>query len=111
MVEGVRLAQALASSKAYEAIRGEPVDPNTSVRTDDEVRDYIRRTADTIFHPACTCRMGRDRDAVVDPDLRVRGVGGLRVADASVFPAAVNSQIHAACVAIGERAAEMLLRL
>jgi choline dehydrogenase len=108
MVEGVRLAQALASSKAYEAIRGEPVDPNASVRTDDEVRDYIRRSADTIFHPACTCRMGRDRDSVVDPELRVRGVSGLRVADASVFPAALNSQIHAACVAIGERAAEIL---
>jgi choline dehydrogenase len=108
MVEGVRLAQALASSKAYEAIRGEPVDPSASVRTDDEIRDYIRRAADTIFHPACTCRMGRDRDAVVDSELRVRGVAGLRVADASVFPASLNSQIHAACVAIGERAAALL---
>jgi len=55
--------------------------------------------------------MGRDRDAVVDAELRVRGVAGLRVADASVFPASINSQIHAACVAIGETVAEMLLRL
>ena len=108
MVDGVRLAQELASSKAYEAIRGEPADPNPMVRTDAEIRDFIRRGADTIFHPACTCRMGRDREAVVDPELRVRGVAGLRVADASVFPAALNSQIHAACVVIGERAAEML---
>ena len=108
MVEGVRLAQALASSKAYEAIRGEAVDPNSSVQTDADVRDFIRRTADTIFHPSCTCRMGRDQEAVVDPELRVRGVAGLRVADASVFPTALNSQIHAACVAIGEKAAEML---
>ena len=108
MVEGVRLAQALASSKAYDAIRGEAVDPNSSVRTDADVRDFIRRAADTIFHPCCTCRMGRDRDAVVDAELRVRGVTGLRVADASVFPAALNSQIHAACVAIGEKAAEIM---
>jgi choline dehydrogenase len=108
MVEAVRLAQALASSKSYEGIRGDAVDPNGAVRTDAEIRDFIRRAADTIFHPAGTCRMGRDRNAVVDPELRVRGVAGLRVADASVFPFSINSQIHAACVAIGEKAAQML---
>ena len=79
------------------------------MKTDAEIRDFIRRTADTIFHPMCTCRMGRDPRAVVDPQLRVRGVEGLRVADASVFPSALNSQIHAACVVIGEKAAEMVL--
>ena len=108
MVEGVRLAQALAASRPYDSIRGDAADPTASVKTDAEVRAFIRRSADTIFHPAGTCRMGRSSDSVVDPQLRVRGVEGLRIADASVFPAPLNSQIHAACVAIGEKAAEMI---
>ncbi len=108
LVEGVRLAQTLAASKSYDAIRGDAVDPGAAVRSDAEVRDFIRRAADTIFHPMCTCRMGRDRAAVVDDELRVRGVAGLRVADASVFPTGLNSQIHAACVVIGERAADLV---
>jgi choline dehydrogenase len=111
MVDAVRLARSLAGSKAYEAIRGDAVDPLPDDDTDAGIRDFIRRSADTIFHPAGTCRMGRDRGAVVDPDLRVRGIAGLRVADASVFPAPLNSQIHAACVVIGERAAELVSRV
>ncbi|HXT68975.1 MAG TPA: GMC family oxidoreductase N-terminal domain-containing protein [Vicinamibacterales bacterium] len=103
MVEGVRLAQALASSKAYVGIRGEPVDPAGLAATDADVRDFIRRAADTIFHPMGTCRMSRDPQSVVDPALRVRGVTGLRIADASVFPAGINAQIHAACVAVGAK--------
>jgi choline dehydrogenase len=64
--------------------------------------------AATIYHPGGTCRMGRGRDAVVDPQLRVRGLDGLRVADASIMPTVVNAQTHAACVMIGERAAELI---
>jgi choline dehydrogenase len=103
MVEGVRLAQALANSKAYAGIRGEPADPAGPASRDADVRDFIRRAADTIFHPMGTCRMGRDAQSVVDPALRVRGVTGLRVADASVFPAGINAQINAACVAVGAK--------
>ena len=108
MVEGVRLAQSLAAARAYEPLRGAPVDPDASIRTDADVRAFIRRTADTIFHPAGTCRMGTGADAVVDPQLRVRGIDGLRVADASIIPIDLNSQIHAACVVIGEKASEIL---
>jgi choline dehydrogenase len=108
IVEGVRLAQSLVRSRAYDGIRGPAADPDDSMRTDAEVREYIRRAADTIFHPACTCRMGRDPEAVVDPDLRVRGLSGLRVADASVFPVNLNCQIYAACVVMGERAADLV---
>ncbi len=103
MVEGVRLAQALAASKAYDGIRGEPADPVAAVNSDRGLRDFIRGASDTIFHPMGTCRMGRDRRSVLDPAFRVRGVSGLRVADASAFPAGVNSQIHAACVMLGAR--------
>ena len=108
LVEGVKLAQSLAYSRAYDALRGEPADPAGSPRTDREIADFIRRSADTIFHPAGTCAMGRGGAAVVDPDLRVRGLSGLRVADASIFPVNLNSQLHAACVMVGERAAELV---
>jgi choline dehydrogenase len=109
MVEGVRLAQSLASASAYRSLRGDPVDPAANVVSDADVRTYIRRTADTIFHPVGTCRMGTATDSVVDPQLRVRGIGGLRVVDASVIPTNLNSQIHAACVVVGEMGAKFLL--
>jgi choline dehydrogenase len=106
LVEGVRLARSFANTRAYAAIRGAATDPGDAVQSADDIRAYIRRTADTMFHPAGTCRMGVDADAVVDPELRVRGVDGLWVADASIMPVCVNSQTHAACAMIGERAAE-----
>lgn len=108
MLEGVRLARALAATKAYAALRGDPIDPGPEEDTVGALRVFIRRTADTIFHPAGTCRMGHDAASVVDPRLRVRGVEGLWVADASIMPELVNAQIHAACVMIGERAADIL---
>jgi choline dehydrogenase len=107
MVEGVRLAQSLVASRAHTSLRGDPVDPGAGVVSDADLRAFIRRTADTIFHPVGTCRMGTGADAVVDPRLRVRGLDGLSVADASVIPVNLNSQIHAACVVIGEKAAEL----
>jgi choline dehydrogenase len=108
LLDGVRLAQSLAAARAFAALRGAPTDPDASARTPDDLRAFVRRTADTMFHPVGTCRMGTGHDAVVDPQLRVRGVEGLRVADASVMPTVVNSQTHAACVMIGERAAEFM---
>jgi choline dehydrogenase len=105
-VEGVRLARAIAHTRGYERLRGTAIDPLQSDVSSDQVRAFIRRTASTIYHPGGTCRMGTGREAVVDAQLRVRGVDGLRVADASVMPTVVNCQTHAACVMIGERAAE-----
>jgi choline dehydrogenase len=109
MVEGVRLARALAETKAYAGLRGNAVDPKAEEQPPEAVRAYIRRAADTIFHPVGTCRMGNDAGSVVDATLRVRGVSNLRVADGSVMPVSVNSQTHAACLLIGARAAEFML--
>jgi choline dehydrogenase-like flavoprotein len=109
LVEGVRLAQALASTKAYAALRGAPAAPSIDFSSPERIRDFIRATADTMFHPAGTCRMGSDENAVVDPELRVRGVEGLRVADASIMPTVVNCQCNAACVAIAERTSDFIL--
>jgi choline dehydrogenase len=108
LVHGVRLARDIAQSSAYEGLRGAAIDPLDTVRSAADVRAFIRRVSDTIFHPVGTCRMGRGADAVVDPELRVHGTTGLRVADASVMPRSVNSQTMAATVMIGEKAAEFL---
>lgn len=106
-LEGVRLARAIAHTRGYEPLRGAAVDPLETEVTPEQLRAFVRRAAGTIYHPGGTCRMGAGRDAVVDAQLRVRGIDGLRVADASVMPTVVNCQTHAACVMIGERAAEL----
>jgi choline dehydrogenase len=107
-VEGVRLARAIAHTRGYEKLRGAAVEPADTEATAGQLRDFVRRVAGTIYHPGGTCRMGRSAEAVVDPQLRVRGLDGLRVADASIMPTVVNAQTHAACVMIGERAAAWL---
>lgn len=110
LVEGVRLARALAATAAYDALRGEELEPGPSVTSTSALEAFARRASDTIYHPAGTCRMGNDGHAVVDATLRVRGVEGLRIADASVMPDVVSATTHAACVMIGDRAAEFMLR-
>jgi choline dehydrogenase len=109
MVEGVRLAQALAGTKPYAALRGAPAPPSAApLETADQIRAFIRATSETMFHPAGTCRMGSGADSVVDAELRVRGLEGVRIADASIMPRVINCQCNAACVMIGERAAELV---
>ena len=85
LVEGVRIARDVLRSRALDDYRGNEYVPGDAVRTDDEIRAYVRAYAHTLFHPVGTC-MGDDPMAVVDAELRVRGIEGLRVADASVMP-------------------------
>jgi choline dehydrogenase len=107
-VEAVRLARALVQTRAYEHLRGPAVEPLDQEVSAEQLRKFVRRTSATIYHPGGTCRMGRGAEAVVDPELRVRGITGLRVADASIMPTVVCAQTHAACVMIGEQAATFL---
>lgn len=82
--------------------------PGPDVQSDDEMLAYLREMANTIFHPCGTVRMGDDADAPLTPDLRLRGVGGLRVVDASVIPRIVSGNINAPVLMIAERAAEFI---
>jgi len=108
LVAGARVARSIVATKAYEKLRAEEGEPGSSTTSDADLAAFARRAADTIYHPAGTCRMGIDDQAVVDPMLRVRGVEGLRVADASIMPTVVNATTHAACVMIGEKCAELV---
>jgi len=83
--------------------------PGPDVQSDDEIFDVVKRTGSSVFHAAGTCKMGRDRLAVVDNRLRVIGVAGLRVADASVMPTLVSGNTNAAVMAIGWRASDLIL--
>jgi choline dehydrogenase len=110
LVRGVHLARWFASVSVYDPIRGDELEPGAGAKADADLERFVRRAADTIYHAAGTCRMGPASDpmAVVDPQLRVRGVEGLRVADASIMPEIVNATTHAACVMIGEKCAELV---
>lgn len=108
LVWGVRRAREILGARAFDAWRGAEVAPGPEVRTAAQVRDFVRLTATTLFHPVGTCKMGRDPLAVVDPELRVYGVTGLRVADASVMPVITAGNPNAPTVMIAEKAASMI---
>lgn len=108
LVAGAKLIRALVARTSYEKLRAEEVEPGSATTTDAELAAFVRRAAETIYHPAGTCKMGVDHTSVVDPSLRVRGVEGLRVADASIMPSVVNATTHAACVMIGEKCADLI---
>ena len=81
--------------------------PGPTVQSEEELLDYARRRGGTVYHPTSTCKMGSDPLAVVDADLRVHGIDGLRVADASIMPTVVSGNTNAATIMIGERVADM----
>ncbi len=108
MVQGVKLARDIFATTAFKpALKGELL-PGPDVRTDADIERFVRERADCYHHQAGSCRMGIDDLAVVDPQLRVRGVSGVRVVDASVMPAVPSGNCHTAVVAIAERAADLI---
>jgi len=107
---GIRLSREIARQPALKDYVVEEVAPGPSVETDAQLRDDIRARAISNYHPVGTCRMGRGTDAVVDPQLRVHGITGLRVADASIMPSIVAGNTNAPAIMIGEKAADMILR-
>lgn len=110
MVAGLRIAHELAHTRAFAPFVGEEADPTIATwkRSDSEVIQVLRQAAETLYHPAGTCKMGSDAMAVVDAQLRVRGVEGLRVVDTSIMPTVVGGNTNAPTIMIAEKAADMI---
>ncbi len=108
LVAGVKLAREIAAAEPLASAAGRELFPGPDVQTDDDIEADVRRRVDLIYHPVGTCRMGSDELAVVDPELRVRGIDGLRVADASIMPVIPGGNTNAPAIMIGERAAELI---
>jgi choline dehydrogenase len=109
MVEGVKAARRVLAASVLDPYRGREMQPGAQVQSDREIEGFIRARAETIYHPVGTCRMGHDDMAVVDDMLRVHGMEGLRVVDASIMPTLVGGNTNAPTVMIAEKAADMIL--
>jgi len=109
MVEGARLSREILAQAPFAPYRGAEIFPGAGATSDADLVAFVRRKAETIYHPVGTCRMGNDEDAVVDSELRVRGIDGLRVVDASIMPTLIGGNTNAPTIMIAERAAELLL--
>ena len=108
MVDGLKQLRRLVNTPPFSGYVEAERTPGPAVQTDEQWLQFCRDTGETVYHPTSTCRMGTDPASVVDPRLRVRGVDGLRVVDASVMPAVVSGNTNAAAIMIAERAAELI---
>ena len=106
--DGVKTVRRIFATEPLASVIADEVRPGPGFDTDDEIEEFLRRHCETAQHPAGTCRMGADEDSVVDGELKVRGVDGLRVADCSVMPALVGSNTNAPTIMIAEKAADMI---
>ncbi len=110
MISGCRVARRIFETSAYQPFYQGPCAPDADVTSDQEYEDYIRATAGPAYHPVGSCKMGQDAMAVVDDRLRVRGVSGLRVVDASIMPTLVSGNTNAPAIMIGEKGADLILQ-
>ncbi len=109
LIEGIRIARTIAAQAALAPYRGEERLPGADRQSDADLAELVRATAQTLYHPVGTCKMGSDGDAVVDARLKVHGVAGLRVVDASIMPTIINANTNNPTIALGEKAAAMIL--
>jgi choline dehydrogenase-like flavoprotein len=109
LIEGARISRQIFDTAPFAPYRGEEIFPGPSTQTDADLETFVRRKAETIYHPVGTCRMGHDALAVVDSELRVRGIENLRIVDASIMPSLIGGNTNAPTMVIAERAADLLI--
>jgi choline dehydrogenase len=108
-IEMVRAAREILEQPAFAPFSAGEISPGPGVATDQEILDWVARDAETALHPSCTAKMGTDETSVVDPaSMRVHGVDGLRVVDASVMPYVTNGNIYAPVMMLAEKAADLI---
>jgi choline dehydrogenase len=108
--EAIRVARRILSQPAFDPFNAGELSPGPSVSTDEEILAWVARDGETALHPSCTCAMGTGEGAVVDPaTMKVHGLQGLRVVDASVFPLITNANIYAPTMMVAEKAADLIL--
>ena len=108
MIEAVRKVRELVKQSAFDRFRGEAITPGADAQTDDDISAWLKANIETDYHPCGTCRMGSDAMAVVDGEMNVRGLKGLRVVDASILPKVVSGNLNAPTQMIGERGADFI---
>jgi choline dehydrogenase len=104
----VRLTREIINQAALDDYRGEEIQPGLSVQTDEEIDAFVRQFVESAYHPSCSCKMGTDALAVVDPETKVHGIEGLRVVDSSIFPTIPNGNLNAPTIMVAERAADLI---
>jgi choline dehydrogenase len=108
-IEAIHHARRILAQPAWEALDAGELSPGASVETDEEILDFVARDAETALHPSCTCRLGSDGSSVVDPTtMRVHGLEGIRIVDASVFPFVPNGNIYAPVMMVAEKASDLV---
>ena len=109
-VEGIRVTRRILSQPAMDGFNGGEISPGPTVETDEQILDWVRKDGETALHPSCTCRMGVDDQSVIDPlTMRVHGLNGVRVVDASSMPYVTNGNIYAPVMMLAEKAADLIL--
>jgi len=107
--DAVKLTREIFAQKAFEPYRGPEINPGAHVKSDADIDAFVRERGDSAYHPSCTCKMGTDDMAVVDPQARVHGLEGLRVVDASIMPSVVSGNLNAPTIMIAEKCSDMIL--
>jgi len=108
-IEAIRKSRKIIAQPAFNKLRGAEIAPGKEAYTDEAILDFVKREGESAYHPSCTCKMGYDKMAVVDSELKVHGIENLRVVDASVMPYITNGNIYAPVMMIGEKAADVIL--
>lgn len=109
MVDGIRQVRRILAASAFTDYQGEEIHPGADCQSDEQIIEKVKEKVGLVYHPVGTCKMGTDEMAVVDPELRVRGLEGLRVVDASIMPRLISGNTNAPTIAIAEKAADIIL--
>ena len=108
LLAGVKISRQILQQQALEEFRGEEILPGSQIQSDEDINNFIRGSAESLYHPVGTCKMGNDPMSVVNSKLQVHGIEGLRVVDASIMPNIIGGNTNAPTIMIAEKAADMI---